>query len=360
MKSGTSLKVATRKSHDKQTPDQERFKYLLTEIDRTRKLQVEREAAILSFRRADSQHMQPLRQSLTTLLRDTVFAIDRTLEHSKWTRADRATLSDILRDTATMLLESMPTDAELKAIFDRHSPQGFDDSKREELERLKAEVEETMGLDLGDAEDIQTEDDLAQRLYEHMEKQKQEGERSTRRRKSSGQQRVEAAAQAAKQSIREMYRKLASAVHPDREPDAKRRAEKNELMQTINRAYAKNDLLTLLEAQMTLEQIDPDHIAKLSGARLAQYNKLLAEQLTAARKALQDVETGFRMDYGLEDEGKLTPAKLTILTRQRARGIRAEIERQKQFLNVLRDTPATKRWLKTQRRFAAEWLDDDE
>src|SRR5690349_234103 len=83
----------------------------------------------------------------------------------------------------------------------------------------------------------------------------------------------------ARKFLREIYRKLASAVHPDREADAERRAEKNELMQKINRAYATNDLLTLLEAQLRLEQIDPEHVTKLSGERLKHYNKLLSEQL---------------------------------------------------------------------------------
>lgn len=359
MTARTSLKISPRKSDDKSTPTQDRFRYLLAQIEKVRQARAKWEKSVQDFRRRQSERLQPLRVSLRTALRDTVFAIDRVLEQTRWSRVDRNALEEILRGTATMLLENQD-DPELKAVFDRHSAASFDDNKRDELERLKAEAERTMGIDLSEDDDILTEDDLAQRMYEHMAKERErEAERTSRRRKSADEQRAENNAQAAKLSIREIYRKLASAVHPDREPDLAKRAEKNELMQTINRAYATNDLLTLLEAQMRLEQIDPDTIAKLSGKRLAQYNKVLADQLTSERKAMSDLEEGLRMDYGLEGHGPIDPKNLDSVIRQNARGIRQEIERQKQFLGVLKTQTATKRWLKTQRRFA-EWDDDDE
>jgi hypothetical protein len=361
MTARTSLKVSLRKPQEKLTPEQERFRYLLAQIEKARKSKAQWEKSLLDFRRSEAEQLRPLRLSLRTTLRDTVFAIDHILERQKWARVDRDALEEILRSTAQMLLEANEDDPELKVVFDRHSKSSFEEGKKEELERLKAEAERTLGIDLSDDDSIQTEDDLAQRMYEHMAQERErEAERSSRHRKSAAQGRVEAAAQSAKQSIREMYRKLASAVHPDREPDAKKRAEKNELMQRINRAYATNDLLTLLEAQMQLEQIDPEHIAKLSGKRLTSYNKLLAEQLTSERKAISDLETGFRMDYSLEGRGPISPVNLSRIIKQSGRGIRQEIERQKQFLVVLRTAAATKRWLKTQRRFSREWDEEDD
>ena len=49
------------------------------------------------------------------------------------------------------------------------------------------------------------------------------------------------------QSIREVYRKLAGALHPDRESDPQERERKTALMQRVNQAYAKNNLLQLLD-----------------------------------------------------------------------------------------------------------------
>jgi hypothetical protein len=362
MTSRTSLKISARKADEKLTPDQERFRYLLAQLEKVRKARADWEKEVLEFRRAETQQLQPLRESFTSTLRDTVIVVDAALEQKRWSRLDRQSLEELLTGIAQMLLENNAADPELQAIFDRHSSLSFAESKRAKFEDLKREAEEMMGVELDD-ESVRNEDDLAQRMYEHMaQKREREEARASRRGKSAAQQRVEANAQAAKLSLREMYRKLASAVHPDREPDAARRAEKNELMQTINRAYAANDLLTLLEAQVRLEQIDPDHVDKVSAERLAQYNKLLATQLSGERKAIEDMQMGFRMDFGLEGEGPLAPKRLTMIIRERARRLRAEIEQQKQFLLVLRDSAATKRWLKMQRsasrgRFVD--LDDD-
>jgi hypothetical protein len=147
----------------------------------------------------------------------------------------------------------------------------------------------------GDAE-FESEDDLVDRVYEHRKNDEaRQREPSAEHPKSAGQRRAEASTQNAKQFLREIYRKLASAVHPDREADAARRAEKTELMQRINRAYATNDLLTLLETQLQLELIDPDHVSKISGQRLKQFNQLLSQQLDAPKAELRSLQDAFRM-----------------------------------------------------------------
>jgi hypothetical protein len=77
------------------------------------------------------------------------------------------------------------------------------------------------GLDLGDDEGIHSEDDLVERMREGLEQREAaRAARASRRHKSAAQQKREAEAQQAAQSLREIVRKLASALHPDREPDA--------------------------------------------------------------------------------------------------------------------------------------------
>jgi hypothetical protein len=362
MSGKTLLQVSRQTAAPRSTPDQERFKYLIAQIEKVRKERLDWDSTVLEFRKGDTQRVQPLRATLKAVTRDTVFAIDRLLDQSGWSRVDRTALREILRGTAQMLLDADPSDAELKAVFDRHGEVGFDDAKREELAELKEHAKEYMGVDLDDA-DIRSEEDLIERMYEHMaarekEAEAQRDERAQGRRKSAAQQRVEANAQAAKKFLREIYRKLASAVHPDREADAARRAEKNELMQKINRAYATNDLLTLLEAQLRLEQIDPEHVAKLSGERLKQYNKLLSEQLESAKAELRKLEEAFRIDHGVAYGKKITPQTLHLILQQRAREVRAHVTRQKHFLEVLASKAAIKRWLKEQRRFDMDWDDE--
>ena len=360
--SGKTLQnVAARPSDAPKTPDQERFKFLIAQIEKTRKARIDWESTVVEFRKSDAERVQPLRATLQSATRETVVVIDRWLDQKGWSRSDQNALREILCGTVQLLLELNPNDTELRGFFEKHNKVTFDEAQREELDELKERAKE-IGIDLDD-EEIRNEEDLIERMYQHMAKREKAEEeareaRAHKQRKSAAQQRVEANAQAAKQFLREIYRKLASAVHPDREADAARRAEKNELMQTINRAYATNDLLTLLEAQMRLEQIDPEHVAKLSSAKLKHYNKLLSEQLETAKAELRKLEEAFRIDHGLNYGKKITPQTLHLILQQRAREVRAQITRQKHFLNVLANKSSIKRWLKEQRRFDFGWDDE--
>ena len=354
------LTVSSRKSSARLTPDQERFRYLIRQIETVRAARASWEKTAGKFRTEHNQRLQPLRASLRELSRNTVLRLDQLLGDNAWSRVDRVTLRQMLCATAEALLAANPGDVEIKELFDRHSDLSFDAVKQEEMQRLREEAEELTGLDLGDESDLRTEDDLIQRRYEKMAEREAdeaalESSASRRRRESADKKRSEAANQLVRQSLREIYRKLASAVHPDRESDPKRREEKNALMQRINQAYAANDLLALFELQIQIGQSDEDQLGNVNPQRLKQYNKMLAEQLDAAKAALKDLEAGFRADFDLERTSALNPQKLNLVTQRQGRAIRAEISRQKELLSLLGNRAATKRWLKDQRRY-----DDDD
>jgi len=354
MSATKSLQISSRKSDARLTLEQERFNFLIAQIEKVRKRRGELEAQIHAFRQSHTETLQPLRNTLTDVCRESVFALDCLLDAPGWSRLDRAALREILCGTAEALLEANGSDEALKALFDKHSRIDFDTAKRDELQRLKAEAEEFTGFDLGGDDDLRTEEDLVQRMFEEMAAReaayKEKKNAKSERRAFAARKRSDDSAQLARQSLREIYRKLASAVHPDRESDPQRREEKNALMQKINQAYAANDLLTLFETQMQIEQIDAGYIAKMSGQRLRQYNKLLAEQLASLKEAIRDMVSGFCIDHGLHADNGLTPQSLAQLIRRQARRLRAEIAQQQQFLRVLADKTATKRWLKQQRR----------
>ncbi len=363
MSSQRSVQISSRRGPERPTLEQERFSFLLAEIEKARLAQVKTEALFLKFRQDHSEKLAPLRATLRATCAECVFALDRLLDQPGWSRLDRSALQDMLRSTAEILLESGNADATIKGVYDKHSTVAFDSLKEDELQQLKEQAEE-LGFDLGDTDSIRTEDDLMERMYEEMaaREEAEEAKRASKKakRKSAAQSRSEDNARLAKQTIRDLYRKLASAVHPDRERDPARREEKNLLMQRINQAYATNDLMALLEAQRTIELAEPEQAGNLGAARLKHYNKLLAEQLAALKQKLKEMEAHFCMDLGLPAMAGITPAKLSRLTREQARGMRAEITRQQQLLNLLSDKAATKRWLKQQRRFARGDFDLDD
>ncbi len=152
-----------------------------------------------------------------------------------------------------------------------------------------------------------------------------EGHGRPRRKKSAAQQRREDEAQLATQSVREVFRKLASVLHPDRETDPALRESKTAMMQRANQAYAANDLLTLLELQLEIEQVDAGHVQGASPQRLKHYNKVLAELLTELKAEVEDVEMGFCIDFGLDPGRGMNPARLLTTIGENTRLLRGDI-----------------------------------
>jgi hypothetical protein len=179
-------------------------------------------------------------------------------------------------------------------------------------------------------------------------------ERRAKRKKTPKQLAAEARKDAAQaeisQSLREVYRKLASALHPDREPDPQERKRKTALMQRVNEAYAKRNLLQLLELQLELEHIDQKTIDGISEERLNHYNSVLREQLGELDRELSDIGDRFRGTYGFPYGPLTIPERamqdLDAELEHRQRMVR-EIEKD---LHTFEDIKKTKTWLKALKR----------
>lgn len=335
------------------TPEQKRFNTLIRQIEQARETLAAWHENIALYRQAHAQVVQPLQTSLIAARREWVFALDRLLDGKGWSRTERRTLRELVREGAGALLEGNE-DAALHALFAKHSTVDFDTERQQMLHAMKDLTEAMTGLDLGDSDDIRTDAELFQRLHEQFEAQAAQAEaeqaaKGARRRKTAAQQRREAEEQQATRSVREIFRKLASALHPDRETDPEEHEAKTALMQQVNRAYAANDLLTLLELQLQIEQVDARHIATASAQRLKHYNKVLSEQVTELKAEIARVETGFQMAFGLEPRWGTNPHRLGGVLEQNARLLRVEMAEVEREMRILTDRAATKDWLKRQR-----------
>jgi PIN domain nuclease of toxin-antitoxin system len=354
-----ALQISTGEAGPVLTPQQKRFNTLIRQIEQARQTLAAWHENIGVYRQAHAQVLLPQQTALMAARREWVFALDVLLGRPGWTRAERGTLRDLVCDMAGELLHAGEDDAALKALFAKHAEVDFDTERQEMVRAMKNMTEAVTGLDLGDDEGIDTDADLFERMQQGLQEraaaeEAKRGAKAAPRRKSAAQQRREAEAQQATQSVREIFRKLASALHPDRETDEQQREIKTALMQKVNQAYAGDDLLTLLELQLQIEQIDAGHIANASAQRLKHYNKVLSEQLAELRAELERVETGFRIDFGLEAGWGMNPRKLGQLLEQNSRELRAELSQQQHDMRMLADVAATKRWLKRQRQLLRE------
>ena len=210
----------------------------------------------------------------------------------KMTVKRRRALTDYLLQLVYSLLEDDPDNPELHALHDRHSEDDFA-SIREEDREMELEIAEDMlsnlyGDEMVDRSGAADAEELVQRTHERVAQQKRaEPPRKRSKREQASDARRKAETDALTQSLREIYRKLASSLHPDREPDVEVRAQKTELMQRINIAYQNKDLLALLTLQMEVEQISAGSLGDVSEPRLAQYNQILREQLDTLKAQQQ-------------------------------------------------------------------------
>jgi PIN domain nuclease of toxin-antitoxin system len=355
----TTLQVSPSADGAALTPAQKRFNTLIRQIEKARLTLASWNDSSASFHQAYHAQLAPLRAELRDGHRQWVLALNTALEQRAWTNSERRTLRELLCEAAGELLDACGDDAEVKAVFDLHAEVDFDTEQRERVRAMKHMAEAMTGLDLGDEGGIDSDTDLFERLRQGMQAQAEaeEAQRNAKaagRRKTPAQQRREAEAQQATQSVREVYRKLASALHPDREVDARQREEKTALMQRVNQAYEAGDLLALLSLQLQIEQIDTRDIANAGEQRLKHYNKVLAEQLAELKAEIEEVEMQFCTQFGIGPGQRLNPRQLDHILESSNRQWLAELARQQRELRMLNDHAATRRWLKRQRQLRRE------
>lgn len=287
-------------------PEQRTFNRLVADIEKARKALADWVALEDALDRRISADLMPAAEALKQAQRTLVLALDRLLTEPSRpaiSNKNRRVLQELLGEMIDQLTAD-GADEELSAIYDRHHAESL--AERREIEaKMATQIFGEMARDaygdefeVGDAHDDPAA--FAERVAA-AEQQRQQRERSqeheprARRGESAGKPargKLAQSAQEISQSLREVYRKLASSLHPDRELDPTERARKTELMQQANRAYESRDLLTLLRLQMDLEQINGARLATLPAALVRHYNEVLREQLQALRTEIDDRAAG--------------------------------------------------------------------
>ncbi len=353
-----SISISLKQKNDRLSKPQKLFNSLIGRIEKQRALLAGWEAVMPRFQQHYVANMQPLLEQTHAMRLEFVRRLDAAYAQKGLSKTERRFLRDLLLDLIAELIDETDN-AEVKTLYQKYAGVDFDQEEAEMMAGMKAMLEHELGMDLGDDLDMKSPDafikQMQARLAEEQEKQVQaENQRRAKRKKS--------AKQAAKEekrldeekrvnlSLREIYRKLASALHPDRELDPAERERKTVLMQRVNQAYDKKNLLQLLELQLEIEHIDQTTINSLSEERLAHYNKILKEQLTELEEQARFVDDDFRMRFGIDPFVSLKPELLMrflekdiVLARQALRDIESDV-------NATQNLASLKALLKEMRR----------
>lgn len=341
--------------------NQKAFNKLIRQIEQKRQQLAAWEAVTPRYQKKYTEEMLPLLKEVDDLQGRLAQQLDNAHGKKGLTRAERRLLSELITSLVSQLA-NVHEDTGLQQLYNKHSHSDFDEDLAQEQQKAKEMIEQMMGIELDDDVDFNSMDDVVRQAQAKLlEKEAQElaseEARQASRKKTAKQIAREALLETEEKnlsdSIREVYRKLASALHPDREPDPAERERKNTLMQKVNQAYDSRNLLQLLEYQLELEHIDPAALAQLSEDRLKRYNAILKEQAQEIDAELLHVEHQFCARFEIPPFQKIRPE--TVLRqldieliekrhamREMARDIVAfdDIKAVKAFLRSLREADA--------------------
>jgi hypothetical protein len=301
-----------------------------------------------------------LHDDLRTAMSELVRMLDGRIADRALSAQDRALLRQIICETAAEVLHACGDDADLKAIYNKHAPSDFDaEAARDDADQaqmMRTVLEDGFGMDFGDA-DISSLEDLEQatrQQFEEFEREAAHREARKARRKKSARQlaseaRREAETAQVGKTLQDVYRKLAILLHPDHEQDPEERARKTLLMQEVNVAYERKDLLGLLELRLRFERVDETQVNTIAEDRLAHFNTLLAEQVRQLQQELATVETPWRLELDMLGAMKLTPARVESAMRSDLRDLAGAIAKTRRDLQELSDPRKLKAWLRATR-----------
>ena len=350
-----TLRIAPQTDKPTLSKAQQAFNNLVAKIETRRAQLVQWQAVVQLCQQKVASDYMPAMQAFKKGQADMVRGLDQALDQKGLTKVEREAVQGIICSIAERLVAETG-DETLKAIYNKYSNDDFDTEAAAELEHMKQSMRDLFGVDVGDAAGVNSPEDLLAKIEAQMAQEALQAEQAPppKRKKTAKQLAREAEKKAEDDqtslSIREVYRKLVSALHPDREPDLDERQRKTVLMQRVNQAYDKKDLLQLLELQLELEHIDAHSIAGMSEDRVKHFNKILKEQLAELEQEIEYVEMPLRAQFDQHSFQTLTPASVMPQLNRDIADLKRHVKVIKQELGMLQDLPALKAWIKAYRR----------
>jgi hypothetical protein len=353
------------------TPAQQRFNDLLARIEQLSGLIQRLEAwsdrhryAHIQALRESVQLAQTHRKSLLLFVHERLQTADLTDRQQRMARGMVRGLIDHLAPMA---------DPQVQALADvyvsEEDTQEAAEEQAEAAQRLRERIEEALGQPIEKPDQYQTPEEMMQagmrqwQRQQEADEQRKAAKRAARKAQKQAQKKSAAADKGelppamlreadAKSAIRTVFRQLASALHPDREPDEQERLRKTALMSEVNAAYEKNDLSTLLRLQLQVTQVKPGGAARMADAQLLAMASLLKEQVAALEDDLDQFQSRLSRELCVTvraeaDEASMSQALQRIQADQRhsADSLQADLRR-------IQNDAEFKRWLKEQWQLA--------
>jgi hypothetical protein len=364
------IQVASGQNPATLSKEQKAFYRFIKQIEEHRQHIQNWETTLPQIHSLIGNELEPLRERFTKARLQFIIKLDQQYGMKGLTKAENNKLQKLILHWCQDLLAADDSDPALIEVYDKHTGGDYLQEQEEFGVTMKEMLGNMFDLDLGDAPVPKSAEEMSHILSKHMLEKMQaaEEERAVNEEKAAdlnaeseapqAQTRKTSAKAQAKQareqeeakntelSLREIYRKLASSLHPDREPEPQERERKTKLMQRVNMAYDQKDLLKLLELQLEIEQISEQEIQSIANSKLKHYNKILGEQLHELKGAL----AAFQFHFSHPSlRGALKPQTVLIRVQSDIRDLSRHVKEIEQDLTMADHISQLKNWLKNMR-----------
>lgn len=354
--SGQALRLNAGKGAAKLSAAQQHFNRLLAKIDKLEGQVTEMQTLGDAFRPLYSSTLAPLRQAHLAMVRRMALLLDERLQRKGLTPAQQRNGLDILCSLCEML--AMKGDAQMAALHDQRSPRTLRQKEEAQAAQLRAMMEDALGQSL----DMEAQDESLNPMEALMragqeslnaamqaEEARQAAAQARKKKKPTPAQHKAAQEQEDADSVlRQVYRQLASALHPDRERDPAEHQRKTALMSEANAAYARQDLMALLHLQLRIAQADAQDLLQQPEERIAAMTRLLKQQAAELESELFARQQHLQQEFELAFYQTPSAATLRRQLEEQAQALKDELAFMEQDLALVQDDAGFKRWLKEQ------------
>jgi hypothetical protein len=241
-------------------------------------------------------------------------------------------------------------DQAMRALHDAHSAISLAEIERAEASEAQAYLKEAMGEAFGRDQVFETLDDVLHAKFDFLRKEAEARSKNSAARRAKKTKAIASQQNAddIEGALRNLYRKLASALHPDREGNEKLRANKNQLMSDVNTAYKRRDLLAMIELHAKAQLPTAMITSTLERQKLGALTELMRDRMTSLHREIRDLELEATAEFVLPATMVIHESSLRHHLNLRKREMMNDLRRLNEDLASIKTDAGLKRWLKEQ------------
>jgi hypothetical protein len=343
------------------TPAQKRFNTLLARVSTLSDSIASLEALSTQHRSSHLSAMAELKNQEDTARKNLLLFLDGRLHQAELTASQRRSATQIILALCETLEHKK--DGQVQTVFNQHhsedDAQALAEEARAGAEHAKAVFEDLFGKPLHGADNLHTAEAVFEaglRQYREQQQRLEDKRQAKKAKKKPAARQLKDAQQKmdANTALRTVYRQLASALHPDREPDETERLRKTALMSEVNAAYDRKNLSELLKLQLQIAQIDSAALSRIADDKLNAMCLLLKEQVEALEEDEAQAQFEIRHYLGVHELDHISAESLTRALAIQLRDKAHEVDTLERDLRRIQNEAELKRWLKEQAQLAKE------